>query len=99
MLTVPYQLHVQRSHPNDYGRCLPHVASIIANPLFIGDDIRNSGIELISRVTVLGSPMLVAVKVEPTSDGKYEIASFYPISEKKIESRINKGFLKRTQKR
>jgi len=99
VLTVPHQIHVQKSHPADYGRCLPHVAAILAYPLFIGDDFKNDGIELIARVSAIGSPMLVAVKIDLTEKGTYEVSSFYPISEKKIQNRLDKGFLKPAQNR
>lgn len=100
ILTGIIQRHVLRSHPDDYSRCLLHVAAVVLNPLFIGEDFKNPGkIELIARVPAIKGPMLVAVEVETMVDGKYEVRSFYPISETKIENRLAKGFLKRAQKR
>jgi hypothetical protein len=95
ILTRGAQLHASRRHPEDYSLCLPHVANVIVNPLYIGDDLRNHGkIELVGRVSVLGLVILVAVNVAPDRAGRYHIESFYPISEKKVQKRREKGHLK-----
>jgi len=100
ILTPIIQAHVQRRHPDEYARCLPYVGSVVTNPLYIGDDFANEGkIELIARIASLGSGLLVAVSVALNIRGRYEVRSFYPVSEKKIENRIGKGYLKRAQKR
>jgi hypothetical protein len=100
VLTAGVQKHVQREHGSDYGRCLPHVARVVCDPLYIGDDFRNSGyIEMIARVTAIGTAVLVAVCVEVNGRGQYEVRSFYPVSEQKIANRLGKGFLIRAQKR
>jgi hypothetical protein len=100
VLTRAAQTHAARRHPADYPKCFPHLARVIANPLYIGDDYRNPGyIELISAIP--GPPpefMLVAVNLELNEYGQYEVASFYLISEKKIASRRGKGYLKVAQK-
>ena len=89
------QIHAQRRHPNDFSRCLPHVASVIANPLYIGDDAKNPGkIELVARVPALGHGLLVAVNIELDGNGEYNIASFYPVSHDKIENRRAKNHLR-----
>lgn len=95
MLGRGAQVHALSRHPDEYPLCLPHVASVVASPLYIGDDFRNAGsIELIGRVPALGSFMLVAVTVERDAAGYYNVCSFYPISEKKIQPRRERGFLK-----
>lgn len=100
VLTANAQRHAARRHPADYARCLPHVAAVILNPLYIGDDFENFGsIELIGRIVALGSGLLVAVSVTPDARGRYEVRSFYPVSEQKIAGRLDKGFLRRTRKR
>lgn len=40
VVTPSHQVHAAKNHPQDYARCLPHVAAIIANPLYIGDDFK-----------------------------------------------------------
>jgi hypothetical protein len=99
MLSINAQKHAARRHPDDYARCLPHVASVVLNPLYIGDDLNNDGIELIARVQAIGSGLLVAVSVERAANGLYDVISFYPVSEQKIAGRLAKGFLFPAQKR
>lgn len=91
------QLHANRQHPAEYPKCLPHIGQVVLTPMFLGDDFANSGkIELISKVRGVEPDVgiLVAISIEIT-DGKYQIASVYPISQRKIEGRLQKGFLKR----
>ena len=79
---------------------MPHVAAVVMNPLYVGDDFKNPGcIEVISRIPTIGSGLLVAVSIEQNDKGQYEIRSFYPVSDGKIQNRLTKGYLKRTQKR
>ena len=95
-LTSAAQAHAAKRHPDDYGRCQPHLASVIANPLFVGDDCKNPGkIELIGRVASIKTAILVAINLERNERGEYEVASFYPVAEGKIEKRQAKGYLKR----
>jgi hypothetical protein len=94
ILTRGSQAHAAKSHPKEYAVCLPHVASIVTAPLFVGDDTRNPGkIELIGRVAAINSFMLVAVIMEKI-DGYYRVASFYPVSEVKIQNRKEKGTIR-----
>jgi hypothetical protein len=87
------QLHAYRRHPLDFPRCLPFIGSVVANPLYLGDDFRNPGkIELISRIPSLGSALLVALMIERDALGQYHVASFFPISNEKVAGRISKGF-------
>lgn len=97
VLTDAGRKHAKRNHPDDFDRCLPHIAAIVANPLYIGDDLKNDGIEMIGRAHVLGTYVLVAVNVTLDEKGRYQVASFYPISEGKITSRRLKGYLKGAQ--
>jgi hypothetical protein len=95
VLTRGAQRHAATRHPFDYPICLPHISAVVANPLYVGDDLRNHGkIELISRIAAVGSHILVAVNVRMDEDGRYHVESFYPVSEKKIQGRKDKGHLK-----
>lgn len=95
VLSKGAQVHALSRHPEEYPVCLPHVAAVVANPLYIGDDFKNPGsIELIGMVPAIGSFMLVAVTVIRDADGQYNVCSFYPITEKKIQPRRERGFLK-----
>jgi hypothetical protein len=83
------QTHAYKQHPSDFPRCLPFIGSVVANPLYLGDDFLNDGkIELISRIPAIGSPLLVALALERDALGRYHVASLYPISEKKIAKRL-----------
>lgn len=94
VLSINAQKHASKRHPKEYGRCLPVVANVIAYPLYLGDDLKNPGkIELVGRPPALGSPLLVAVDMAPDADGNYNVVSFYPISEAKVQNRRDKGHL------
>ncbi len=54
-------------------------------------------IEIIAGVAALGGCLLVAVQVERDEAGRYLVSSFYPISEKKVQNRLAKGYLKRAR--
>lgn len=89
------QQHAAKRHPEEYPLCLPHLASIIADPFYIGDDLRNPGkIELIGRIAAAGSMVLIAIDIERDADGRYRIASFYRVTDEKMRKRREKGFLK-----
>ncbi len=88
--------HARRRHPRDFAMCLPHVASVVTNPLYVRDDFKNDGkIELVGRPGSLGGFLLVAVEITLDDDGRYNVASFYPISEAKVEKRRDSGHLRR----
>jgi hypothetical protein len=38
------QVHAARRHPVEYPVCLPHLATVVADPLYIGDDHKNPGV-------------------------------------------------------
>ncbi len=94
ILTRGAQRHAYRRHPDDYPKCLPHLAGVISNPRYIGDDHTNSGIEIWGYVGAIASLILVAVELIPDGQGKYHISSFYMVSEKKAQTRRQKGFLR-----
>jgi hypothetical protein len=88
--------HAQRRHPNDFETCRPHLQAVIANPLYVRDDFKNDGkIELVGRPTAMEHWLLIAISIIVSSDGHYHILSFYPISQKKVDTRRNAGHLKR----
>jgi hypothetical protein len=94
VLTRGAQRHANQRHPEDYPKCLPHLANVIANPRYIGDDYTNSGIEIWGYVATLATMVLVAVELIPDEQGRYQTSSFYIVSEKKAQARRLKGFLK-----
>ena len=94
VFTVSNQKHALREHGEDFGRCLPHVGAVVANPMYLRDDFRNAGkIEMITRIPSLGGGLLVAVEIEPDAQGRYRVSSMYPVSQKKIDNRRTAGTL------
>lgn len=95
LVTSACQIHAARRHPDDYPVILPHIAEVVREPLYVGDDFRNAGkIELIGRVAGWPRFALVAVSVRLNEAGAYEVASFYFVSAAKIEARKAAGYLR-----
>lgn len=67
------QVHAARRHPIEYPQCLPHLAKVICDPLYIGDDHQNPGKELIGRIPAVNSFVLVAVEVIKDKRGRYSV--------------------------
>ena len=94
IFSVGAQVHAERNHPDEYLICLPYLAGIITDPLYIGDDHKNRGIELIGRIAAAEAMVLVAINLERDEAGRYHVLSFYTVKREKIEGRRQKGFLK-----
>ena len=96
VMPVNAQRHAQKKHPEEFGVYFPHVAALIQHPLYVRDDFRNDGkIELVGRPQGAPQPLLVAIEVTPDQNGRYNVTSFYPVSERKVEERRASGHLKR----
>lgn len=96
VMSVNAQKHARRRHPLDFARCFPHVANIVSSPLYVRDDFNNqSKIEMVGKSPGLGDYLLVAVEIALDQDGRYNVTSFYPISEKKVTNRRDSGHLVR----
>ena len=88
------QRHVSADHPEDYAICLPHIAQVIAAPLYAGDDFKNPGnFEIVGRVASIDQPILIAITFEKDDDGFYRVVTFYRVSEKKVVGRREKRHL------
>ena len=75
--SINAQKHAAKRHPLEYSKALPHVAAVIADPMYLGDDFKNHGkIELVARVAALGNALLVAVEVTKDDNGRYNVTSF-----------------------
>jgi hypothetical protein len=96
VMSIRAQRHAQFSHPKDYARCFPHVASIVTGPLYVRDDFRNENrIEMVGKAAGFPDWLLVAVEIAVDDDGRYNVTSFYPVSAQKVENRKQSGHLKR----
>jgi hypothetical protein len=94
VFTVSNQKHSARRHPDDFERCLPHIASVVARPTYVRDDFKNAGkIELIARVPAMREGLLIAIELRKDEFGRYRVASVFPVSQKKIDARREAGTL------
>lgn len=76
IMSARAQQHASDRHPESYPTTLPHVANVIANPLYMGDDFKNEGkIELIGRPAGAADNILVAVSVIRDDNGRYHVTS------------------------
>lgn len=99
VLTVGAQKHVHSRHPKDFAVHLAHVGMVIKAPSYMGDDFKNSGkIELIRRVPG-PTGLLVALVIEPDEDGRYHVASFYTVTQSRIDQRRQKGKVLNTRRK
>jgi hypothetical protein len=94
VLSRAAQIHAARKHPLEYPHCLPHLAKVICDPLYIGDDHKNRGIELIGRIAAIDSFVLIAVTMAKDERGNYNVLTFYAVRKEKIENRRKRGFVK-----
>lgn len=96
VMSVNADRHAKRRHPSDYARCFPHIATVVTTPLYVRDDFLNDGkIELVGRPPSLADYLLVAVEVSLDDEGRYNVTSFYPLSEAKVIKRRDSGHLRR----
>ena len=94
IVPVGIEIHISRQRPGEYARLLPHLGAVTANPLYVGDDFKNEGIELVGSAPGSGGAfILVAICLEIDSTGRYQVRTFYATSREKIERRRQKGVL------
>ena len=86
------QVHAANRHPEEYQVILPCLSEVLASALYVGDDHDNAGkIELIGRIREIDLFILIAIIIEVDAKGFYSVASFYPVSQPKIQGRRDKG--------
>jgi hypothetical protein len=90
--------HIAEDHPDDYPIVMAALsANAIGAPHFIGQDPKQTdNFVMITRVSIEGGGVLVAVALEPDEDGFYAVRSGYIIPERKLTERQLAGRLKRT---
>lgn len=68
----------------------------MAAPLYVRDDFINAGkIELVCEAQGLTGYLLVAVEISLDAAGRYNVVSFYALSDKKCWRRRESGHLRR----
>lgn len=100
VFSVPAQKHAHSRHPEDAPLIVPHLAQVLEDPMYVGDDLRNPGkIELVRVIPGAGGKSaLIAVTVEKT-DGYYHICSSYLITQSEVDKKRAKGVLKNVRKK
>ena len=101
VFSVPAQNHANKGHPGDAALIIPHLAQVITDPMYVGDDTKNPGkIELVRMIPGAGGKSaLVAVTVEQDNKGEYNICSSYLITQSEVDKKRAKGVLKNVIKK
>ncbi len=90
------QAHAESRHPGELDLCLRYAGQVVATPDYIGQGPGQAdGFELIGEAVQEGALILVAIKVRPDKQGRYFVASTYPIARATLDRRLRKGFLVR----
>jgi hypothetical protein len=90
--------HIADDHPDDYPVIMSHLIDILRSPTYAGQDAHNpNGFYLVKRVetAVAGRDFaLVAIALEVSQFGTYNVKSAYTIKQQDVDSRRLKGALK-----
>ena len=91
--------HIADGHPDDYPVIMANLIDILRSPTYAGQDAHNgNGFYLVKRIAV-GSIdrefALVAIALELSQHGTYNVKSAYTIKQADVDSRRLKGVLKR----
>ena len=94
--------HIVKRHSNELSNSVlqdivGHIENIIANPEYAGSHPKKKGISM-ELVKMIGDNLLVAVEVDLTDEYIY-VASLYPITESKLQNRINSGRFNKLDKK
>lgn len=90
--------HIADDHPDDYQVVMANIIEILRSPTYAGQDAHNpKGFYLVRRIElpVQGREfVLVAVALELSGHGTYNVKSAYTIKQQDVDSRRLKGALK-----
>ena len=84
--------HMEKKHSHDYYYYHHLLPNIISNPDYVGIEPKNNSIEYIKEVSIDPS-VIIKIAIRVSSNGKYFIRTMYNISDHKIQSALNKGYL------
>lgn len=85
--------HMEKKHSHDYYYYYHHLLpNIISNPDYVGIEPKNNSIEYIKEVSIDPS-VIIKIAIRVSSNGKYFVRTMYNISDHKIQSALNKGYL------
>ena len=84
--------HMEKKHSHDYYYYHHLLPNIISNPDYVGIEPKNNSIEYIKEVSIDPS-VIIKIAIRVSSNGKYFDRTMYNISDHKIQSALNKGYL------
>lgn len=89
--------HIADDHPEDYPVIMANLIDILRTPMYAGQDAKNgNGFYLVKRVEPVADRefALVAINLELSPHGTYNVKSAYTIKQQDIDSRRINGALK-----
>lgn len=90
--------HIADAHPDDYHVVMANIVDILRSPTYAGQDAHNpKGFYLVKRIEVPIDGrefVLVAIALELSAYGTYNVKSAYTIKQEQVDSRRLKGALK-----
>ena len=84
--------HMKKKHSHDYYYYHHLLPNIISNPDYVSIEPKNNYIEYIKEVSIDPS-VIIKIAIRVSSNGKYFVRTMYNISDHKIQSALNKGYL------
>lgn len=84
--------HMEKKHSHDYYYYHHLLPNIIENPAYVGIEPKNNSIEYIKEVSI-DPNVIIKIAIRVSSNGKYFVRTMYNISDHKIQSALNKGYL------
>lgn len=88
--------HMKTSHPDDFEKYGNDIADIIANPDYVGQNMKDASIEFTKEYVIDGDFVKVAVRV--TTSNVYYARSMYVLNPNRVQNFIRKGTLKKLDK-
>lgn len=88
--------HMKASHPEDFKKYGNDIADIIANPDYVGRNVKDDSIEFTKEYIINGDFVKVAVRV--TTRNVYYARSMYVLNPNRVKNFIRKGTLKKLDK-
>lgn len=89
--------HIAYDHPDDYHLVIANIIDIIRSPTWVGQDApHGSNFYLVKRIPTGTDPeiVLVAIGLQISGRGTYNVKSAYAISQEDVDSRRFRGSLK-----
>lgn len=87
--------HIATDHPDDYDLIIANIVDIIRSPTWIGQDPAHGGNFYVVKRLLIGSSdpefALVAIGLEVSAHGTYNVRSAYGISQEDVDRRRLNG--------